>query len=157
LRQIARREIIMFDEFISQGRQHAERILLANGGERGLLGSNQADQQVWARDSRMCGLGLWWCADPIGPQIHRRSLATLRRFQSPLGKIPHNVGLTHVADPALVAHGGRLEVGGQEGVAVEDTIHAGCVDGNLWYIIGHYYLLPLPDGWRQCLFAAGMA
>jgi hypothetical protein len=129
----------MSDELISQGRQQAERILLANGGELGLLGSNQAYQQVWARDSMICGLGLWLCADPSGPQIHRRSLETLRRFQSPLGKIPHNVGLTHVADPALVAHGGRLEVGGQEGVAVEDTIHAGCVDGNLWYIIGHYY------------------
>lgn len=122
---------------IDEARQRAERLLIANGGELGLMGANQAYQQVWARDSMICGLGLLLCAE--GPAVHRRSLATLQRFQSPLGKIPHNVGFTAVADPALVAHGGRLEVGGQAGVAVEDTIHAGCVDGNLWYIIGHHY------------------
>lgn len=120
-----------------EARRRAEALLLANGGELGLLGANQAYLQVWARDSMICGLGLLLCGE--GLAIHRRSLATLGRFQSPLGKIPHNVGFSAVADPALIAHGGRLEVGGQPGVAVEDTIHAGCIDGNLWYIIGHYY------------------
>ncbi len=126
-------------ELITTARAHAERILLANGSELGLLGANQAYQQVWARDSMICGLGLLLCGE-AGRTIHRRSLETLRRFQSPLGKIPHNVGFLEVADPALVAHGGKLEVGAAEAgaVAVEDTIHAGCVDGNLWYIIGHY-------------------
>ncbi len=124
-------------DLITTARVRAERILLANGGELGLLGANQAYQQVWARDSMICGLGLLLCGD-AGRAIHRRSLETLRRFQSPLGKIPHNVGFLGVADPALVAHGGKLEIGGVEGVAVEDTIHAGCVDGNLWYIVGHY-------------------
>ncbi|HEU5014900.1 MAG TPA: GH116 family glycosyl hydrolase, partial [Roseiflexaceae bacterium] len=123
---------------INEARDHAERQLLANGGELGLLGASRAYQQVWARDSMICGLGLLLCRDPEGAAIHRRSLETLRRFQSPLGKIPHNVGFTHVYDPALVAHGSQLEVAGKPGVAVEDTIHAGCVDGNLWYIIGHY-------------------
>lgn len=122
---------------IDEARARAEALLIANGGELGLLGANQAYQQVWARDSMICGLGLLLC--PEGLAVHRRSLATLQRFQSPLGKIPHNVGFTAVADPALIAHGGRLEVGGQVGVAVEDTIHAGCVDGNLWYIIGQHY------------------
>jgi glycogen debranching enzyme len=121
------------------GRQHAEKLLIGNGGELGLLGSNQAYQQVWARDSMICGLGLWLCEDTEGRAIHRRSLDTLRRFQSELGKIPHNVGLTNVEDPALIAHGGKLEVAGKTGVAIEDTIHAGCVDGNLWYVIGQYY------------------
>jgi glycogen debranching enzyme len=87
----------------------------------------------------ICGLGLWLCEDTEGRAIHRRSLDTLRRFQSELGKIPHNVGLTNVEDPALIAHGGKLEVAGKTGVAIEDTIHAGCVDGNLWYVIGQYY------------------
>jgi len=129
----------MDNELIHQARAHAERILLANGGELGLLGSNQAYQQVWARDSMICGFGLWLTQNPEGRAIHARSLATLRRFQSPLGKIPHNVGMTGVADPALIAHGGALGQALDESVAVEDTIHAGCVDGNLWYIIGQYY------------------
>lgn len=129
----------METELIQQARAHAERILLANGGELGLLGSNQAYQQVWARDSMICGFGLWLTQNPKGRAVHARSLETLRRFQSPLGKIPHNVGMTGMSDPALIAHGGSLEETGEAGVAVEDTIHAGCVDGNLWYIIGHYY------------------
>jgi glycogen debranching enzyme len=128
-------------DLVREGRAHAEQLLLANGGALGLLGSSQAYQQVWARDSMICGLGLLLCQAPKGAAIHRRSLATLERFQSELGKIPHNVGFTNVYDPALIAHGSRLTVAGQDGVAVEDTIHAGCVDGNLWYIIGHYTLL----------------
>ncbi len=119
-------------------RDHAERLLLGNGGELGLLGSNQAYQQVWARDSMICGLGLLLCQNPEGKAIHRRSLETLRRFQSPLGKVPHNVGLAHAPDPALIAHGGRLGAAGEEGI-VQDTAHAGCIDGNLWYVLGHYY------------------
>ena len=130
----------MEDELIQKARGHAERILLANGGELGLLGSNQAYQQVWARDSMICAFGLWLTEDPAGRAIHARSLETLRRFQSPLGKIPHNVGMPGVSDPALIAHGGRLGGrGGEDAAAMEDTIHAGCVDGNLWYIIGYYY------------------
>ncbi|WP_276357161.1 amylo-alpha-1,6-glucosidase [Cohnella caldifontis] len=118
---------------------HAESTLLGNGGELGLLGSNQAYRQVWARDSMICGFGLMLASAEEGAAIHGRSLDTLRRFQSALGKIPHNVGFTDVEDPALIAHGGKLEPGGKTGAAVEDTIHAGCVDGNLWYIVGHYY------------------
>jgi glycogen debranching enzyme len=44
------------------------------------------------------------------------------------------VGKANTPDPALVAHGGRLQ--GED--IVIDTIHAGCVDGALWYIIGHH-------------------
>ncbi len=124
---------------IAVARQHAEQILLANGGDLGLLGSNQAYRQVWARDSMICGLGLWLAESPEGAAIHQRSLATLRKFQSGLGKIPHNVGMTNLPDPALIAHGGSLQIPENDGQAVEDTIHAGCVDGNLWYILGQYY------------------
>jgi glycogen debranching enzyme len=127
------------DTLIDEGRQHAQQRLLANGSELGLLGSSQAYRQVWARDSMICGLGLLLCDDPSGAATHQRSLETLRRFQSPLGKIPHNVGFPNLYDPALLAHGGALDAADQSGAAVEDTIHAGCVDGNLWYIIGHYY------------------
>lgn len=122
-----------------EGAARAEQILLANGGDLGLLGSSQAYRQVWARDSMISALGLLLCEDPEGRAIHRRSLETLRRYQSPLGKVPHNVGLANVEDPALVAYGGRLE-GVENGARiVTDTAHAGVIDSNLWYILGHVF------------------
>jgi glycogen debranching enzyme len=129
---------LMDAKIVEIGREKAEKILLQNGGELGLLGSSTAYQQVWARDSMICGLGLLACSSENGPTIHRRSLETLGQFQSELGKIPHNVGFPNVLDPALIAHGGKLEDDDEMGQAVEDSIHAGCVDGNIWYIIGHY-------------------
>lgn len=118
-------------------RKRAEEILIQNGGELGLLGSNQAYQQVWARDSMLCGWGLMVCADPEGCAIHRRSLESLRAYQSELGKIPHNVGKSNVIDPALIAHGGSLISDKEE--VLQDTCHSGCVDGNLLYILGQYH------------------
>src|SRR5688572_358330 len=110
---------------ILEGRQRAEERLLANGGELGLLGSSKAYQQVWARDSMICSLGLLLCANADGKAIHRRSLETLRKFQSSLGKLPHNVGIANIADPALIAHGGKLGEAGSSDPIV-DTAHAGC-------------------------------
>ena len=121
---------------VDTARDHAETLLLANGSDLGLVGSNEAYRQVWARDSMLCGLGLLVTRNPEGRDIHRRSLETLRAYQSPLGKIPHNVGVANLPDPALAAHGGSL--GGMSDEVVLDTAHAGCVDGNLWYILGHY-------------------
>lgn len=125
-------------KLIEQAAEAAERVLLANGSELGLLGSGRAYRQVWARDSMIGGLGLWLCANPAARQIHRRSLDTLRQFQSALGHMPHNVGYSDVDDPALVALGGRLQTGGDRRLT-PDTTHAGVVDSNLWYIIGQYY------------------
>jgi glycogen debranching enzyme len=119
---------------LAQARNQAESILLRNGGELGLLGSSTAYQQVWARDSMICGLGLLLGHGGEAERIYFRSLETLRRYQSPLGRIPHNVGRANVEDPALIAHGGHLQ--GED--VVIDTIHAGCVDGALWYIVGRY-------------------
>jgi glycogen debranching enzyme len=124
---------------IDTGKAHAEQILLNNSSELGIMGSSQAYRQLWARDSMISGLGLWLCDNPKGALIHGRSLETLRHFQSSLGKIPHNVGYNNVDDPALVALGGRLAVNGAEPRLVADTTHAGVVDSNLWYILGHYY------------------
>ncbi len=129
----------MDSQLIGVGREHAEQILISNGSELGILGSSRAYQQVWARDSMIAGLGLLLCQNPEGRLIHQRSLGTLRQFQSTLGKIPHNVGFTHLDDPALVALGGRLDTGDDRRAAVADTTHAGVVDSNLWYIIGQYY------------------
>jgi glycogen debranching enzyme len=124
---------------IEEGRQRAEQLLLKNSGELGILASNRAYQQVWARDSMIGGLGLLLCEDAEGGTVHRRSLNTLRQFQSKLGKIPHNVGYSDVDDPALVAHGGRMDSLNSTRRLVPDTAHAGCVDDNLWYILGVYY------------------
>src|SRR5947209_10269932 len=121
-----------------EGRRRAENLLLSNGGALGLLGSRTAYQQVWARDSMICGLGLLLCRDGEGTQIFRRSLETLRRHQTPLGNVPHNVGMPNVPDPALIAHGGRLRAAADPSEPVLDTIHAGTVDGCMWYIVGHY-------------------
>jgi glycogen debranching enzyme len=129
----------MSEQLTDQARQIAEKIILANSSELGILGSGKAYKQLWARDSMICGFGLWLCENPEGGQIHQRSLKTLRDFQSPLGKIPHNVGYNDVDDPALVALGGRLSINGEAKRLVADTTHAGCVDSNLWYIMGHYY------------------
>ncbi|HEX2864137.1 MAG TPA: glycoside hydrolase 100 family protein, partial [Deinococcales bacterium] len=75
-----------------------------------------------------------------GADVHRRSLATLQAYQTPLGNIPHNVGFTGIPDPALVAHGGALRVSDDDqGKVVTDTVHAGCIDNALWYIIGQHY------------------
>jgi glycogen debranching enzyme len=141
----------MNTDLIDEASKRAEQILIANGGELGILGSSQAYQQLWGRDSMICGLGLWLCQDAKGSAIHKRSLETLRNFQSALGKIPHNVGYTNVDDPALVALGGRLDVAGSEKRLVADTTHAGVVDSNLWYILGQYYQFVLSqdtDGLR---------
>ncbi|MCZ7544205.1 MAG: GH116 family glycosyl hydrolase [Anaerolineae bacterium] len=129
----------MDTELIEHGRHIAEKMLIGNGDELGILGSSEAYKQVWARDSMIAGLGLELCQDDEGHLIHRRSLETLRQFQSQLGKIPHNVGLTNIDDPALVALGGRLGAPANGKRAIADTTHAGCVDSNLWYILGHYY------------------
>lgn len=142
----------MDEALITEARERAEAILLSNGGELGLLGASSAYQQVWARDSMICGLGLMLAAGE-GAAIHGRSLATLRRYQSPLGRIPHNVGYTNVPDPSLVALGGELRVAGKEHEPAEDTTHAGVVDGNLWYIISHYYAYAI-DGDDARLAAA---
>lgn len=130
----------MSERNVDIGRQHAERTVIANGSPIGLLGSAKAYRQVWAREAMICGLGLMMAGDPEGATIHYHSLETLRNYQSRLGNIPHNVGFTGIPDPALVAHGGALTVGDDATPkVVTDTVHAGCIDNSLWYIIGNYF------------------
>jgi glycogen debranching enzyme len=123
---------------LTEARQRAEEILLSNRSEIGLLGGGGgAYRQVWGRDSMICGLALLGLKD--GLAVHRNSLITLGRFQSTLGNIPHNVGFPAEPDQALLAYGGKL---GQDpassGEAVVDTAHSGCIDNNLWFVLGHY-------------------
>ncbi len=116
---------------LTEALQHAEEILLSNSSELGLLGGGGgAYRQVWGRDSMICGLALLRLKG--GPAVHRSSLTTLERYQSPLGNIPHNVGFPTEPDRALLAYGGKL---GQDtaspGEAIVDTAHSGCIDNNL--------------------------
>lgn len=123
---------------IEEARERAEQVLLANGSELGLLGGGGgAYRQVWARDSMICGLALMLLDK--GREIHRRSLATLEQFQSPLGNIPHNVGFPNLQDAALVAFGGTHGSGESPlREPVVDTAHSGCIDNSLWFILGHF-------------------
>lgn len=123
---------------IDEARAHAEQMLPANGSELGLLvGGGGAYRQVWARDSMICGLALMLLDK--GQDIHRRSLATLEQFQSPLGNIPHNVGFPNLQDAALLAFGGT-HGSGESPLAepVRDTAHAGCIDNSLWFNLGQF-------------------
>ncbi len=135
---------------LDDARNRAEQLLLANGSDIGLVGSNQAYRQVWARDSMLCGLGLMECKNREGALIYRRSLETLRKYQSKLGKIPHNVGKGNEFDPALIANGGRMANPHDEDI-FQDTAHSGCVDGNLFYILGqyHYYVKTHDDAFLR--------
>lgn len=110
----------------------ARRLLRANATPYGLLGNQRAYQQVWARDSMICGLGLLTMGEE-GRDLHRAALHTLKSHQSRLGRIPHNVSFG-LPDPALVARGMQdLEPG-------EDTAHAGCIDNNLWFLMGQHFV-----------------
>src|SRR3954468_21583166 len=122
-------------DLIDEARTRAEQVLLLNGSDLGLLGGGGgAYKQVWARDSMICGLALLLLDD--GRAVHRRSLATLERFQSPLGNVPHNVGFPNQADAALVADGGALAPVSGESAPIVDTAHSGCIDNSLWFILG---------------------
>lgn len=120
-------------DMVTEARVRAEALLLSNDSELGLLASPQLYRQVWARDSMLGGLGQMLCGDERAHASFRRSLATLGRYQSELGKVPHNV--ERVAADTPVA--GRS--GAESAEIVLDTAHAGCVDSNLWFILGHYY------------------
>lgn len=144
-------ELTVSTHLIEEARRRAEEVLLANQSPLGLMaGGGGAYPQVWARDSMICGLGLLLV--PGGATVHRRSLETLARFQSELGRIPHHVGDPDVPDasivrrsflpsaPAIPSTSGQEERTRpeQRGQPVEDTGHAGCVDSSLWFLLGHY-------------------
>lgn len=73
--------------------------------------------QIWARDSIITFLGAAAAGDAGLLAAGRASLETMSRHQSPRGLIQLNVN----PDTGYVS-----------------TENAGAVDGNLWYILGHY-------------------
>lgn len=136
------------NSLLTDARAAAERTVLANAGEHGLKGGASAYQQVWTREAVIAGLGLSVAAEAQGRGVVWQSLRTVSAGQSELGRIPHNVGQAGVPDPALVFDGGSMHGPGIDtdaGRLVLDTAHAGCVDSNLWFIIGHYYMAALTE------------
>ena len=73
--------------------------------------------QIWARDSMVTFLGAAATGDPELIAAGRASLESMSAYQSALGLIQLNVN----PDTGYVS-----------------TENAGAVDGNLWYILGHY-------------------
>ncbi len=125
-------------ELTEEARREAEQRLLANAGPLGLLGSAEAYQQVWSRDTLISSFGLHVIGPEGGRALFDRSLDTLLAHQQPLGNLPHNVGSPGVRDPALVAQGGSAET--RDGTSpVVDTAHAGCIDGPLWFVLASYH------------------
>ncbi len=104
---------------IDEARQRAMAVLHACVTPCGFRASALAAgyPQVWARDSMMVFLGAVATGDPQLLAAGRTSLETMSAYQSQRGMIQLN------CNPDT----GRVS-----------TENAGAVDGNLWYILGHY-------------------
>ncbi len=125
---------------VEEAKLRAEEVLRGNSRDIGLLSARRAYQQVNGRDAMVCALGLMLLEDPEARDVHRRSLRTLASGQSRLGNIPFGVGFPDVPDESFIATGGTFASRREDERThpVVDTIHAGCVDNCLWYILGHY-------------------
>lgn len=128
-------------QLTEEARSRAEELLRGNSREIGLLSARHAYQQVNGRDAMISGLGLLLLEEPELRDVHRRSLETLASGQSRLGNIPFGVGFPDLPDESFVATGGlfaRSKGAEDDRKPVVDTIHAGCVDNCLWYVLGHF-------------------
>ena len=107
------------DELLNEAQQRALAILHACVTPHGFRASGLAAgyPQVWARDNGIIFLGAAATGDPQLLAAGRAALETLGAHQSRLGLIPLNVN----PDTGYVS-----------------TENAGAVDGNLWFILGHY-------------------
>ena len=125
---------------IEEARRRAEDVLKGNARSIGLLSARTAYQQVNGRDAMICGLGLMLLNEPWAWETHRHSMESLAGGQSRLGNIPFGVGFPDIPDESFIATGGTFATSknGNGRRPVVDTIHAGCVDNCLWYILGHY-------------------
>lgn len=106
-------------ELLNEAQQRATAILHACVTPHGFRASGLAAgyPQVWARDNGVIFLGAAATGDPQLLATGRAALETLGAHQSRLGLIPLNVN----PDTGYVS-----------------TENAGAVDGNLWFILGHY-------------------
>lgn len=106
-------------KLLNEAQQRAQAILHACVTPHGFRASGLAAgyPQVWARDNGIIFLGAAATGDAQLIATGRAALETLGAHQSRLGLIPLNVN----PDTGYVS-----------------TENAGAVDGNLWFILGHY-------------------
>ena len=109
---------------LNEARQRALDILQHCATEHGFRASALAEgyPQIWARDAIITFLGAAATGDPTLIASGRASLSTMSAHQSRLGLIQLNVN----PDTGYVS-----------------TENAGALDGNLWYILGHYLYFKL--------------
>jgi len=106
-------------ELLTEARKRASDIIYRCVTPNGYRASGLAAgyPQIWSRDSMITFLGATATGDESLMAGGRSSLETMGEFQSPLGLIQLNVN----PDTGYIS-----------------TENAGAVDGNLWYILGHY-------------------
>ena len=114
----------MADTLVDDARQRATDILHRCATPHGFRASALAAgyPQIWARDSMIVFLGAAATGEPALIAAGKASLEIMSRHQSPRGMIQLNVN----PDTGYVS-----------------TENAGSVDGNLWYLLGHYLHLQL--------------
>jgi hypothetical protein len=108
---------------VDAAREHALSLVHANVGVAGMRAGGAAYPEVWVRDAVITGLGVAATGDEHGRRLLGQSLASARRLQSRLGRIPN-----HVYAPAVDTE------------MVADTVFAGAVDASLWFIVAHHVL-----------------
>jgi hypothetical protein len=114
----------MSDSLVDDARQRATDILHRCATPHGFRASALATgyPQIWARDSMIVFLGAAATGEPALIAAGKASLEIMSRHQSLRGMIQLNVN----PDTGYVS-----------------TENAGSVDGNLWYLLGHYLHLQL--------------
>ena len=114
----------MSDTLVDDARQRATDILHRCATPHGFRASALATgyPQIWARDSMIVFLGAAATGEPALLAAGKASLEIMSRHQSLRGMIQLNVN----PDTGYVS-----------------TENAGSVDGNLWYLLGHYLHLQL--------------
>lgn len=112
------------DSLLTEARQRAIEILQRCVTNYGFRASALATgyPQIWARDSMLTFLGAAATGQAEFITAGRASLETMSAYQSPRGLIQLNVN----PDTDYIS-----------------TENAGAVDGNLWYILGHFLHLQL--------------
>ena len=115
---------MMSETLVDDARQRATDILHRCATSHGFRASALAAgyPQIWARDSMIVFLGAAATGEPALIAAGKASLEIMSRHQSPRGMIQLNVN----PDTGYVS-----------------TENAGSVDGNLWYLLGHYLHLQL--------------
>ncbi len=104
----------MKNPFVEEAYTKALEVLRECESDLGLKASalDEGYHQVWGRDSMISSLGILLTDDHTLQEASRKSLETLRAFQTELGLIPNNVD-----------------------VHVKEADYHAYMDGNFWYVI----------------------